>query len=112
MCVQSAKTISFIVNVAIGSMGQDTPNSNKPIMSGEARIVETIEQVHSQMDEKTIPDKHILEFISRHHLGHLWDEFLYEKEHPKTPLSASEVWAMISLSPDEQEKILKAHEEY
>ena len=112
MCVQSAKTISFIVNVAIGSMGQDASNSKKPTMSGEARLVETIEQVHSQMDEKTIPDKHILEFISRHHLGHLWDDFLYEKEHPKTPLSASEVWAMISLSPDEQEKILKAHEEY
>ena len=112
MCVQSAKTISFIVNVAIGSMGQDASNSKKPTMSGEARLVETIEQVHSQIYEKTIPDKHILEFISRHHLGHLWDEFLYEKEHPKTPLSASEVWAMISLSPDEQEKILKAHEEY
>ena len=112
MCVQSAKTISFIVNVPIGNMGKDTPNSNNPIMSGEARLVETIEQVHSQIDEKTIPDKHILEFISRHHLGHLWDEFLYEKEHPKTPLSASEVWAMISLSPDEQEKILKAHEDY
>jgi hypothetical protein len=93
-------------------MGQNTSNSQKPVMSAEARLVETIEQVHSEIDEKTIPDKHILEFISRHHLGHLWEEFLYEKKHPKIPLSASEVWAMISLSPEEQEKILKAHEEY
>ena len=109
MCVQFAKTISFIVNVPIGSMGQNTSNSQK---SAEARLVETIEQVHSDIDEKTIPDKHIIEFISRHHLGHLWEEFLYEKEHPKIPLSASEVLAMINLPPEEQEKILKEHEEY
>ena len=103
---------SFIVNVLIGSMGQDMSNSKKPVMSGEARLVESMEHIQSQLDEKNIPDKHILEFISRHHLGHLWEEFLYEKEHPKIPLSASEVWAMISLSPEEQEKIIKAHEEY
>ncbi len=103
---------SFIVNVSIGSMGQNTSNSQKPVMSAEARLVETIEQVHSEIDEKTIPDKHIIEFISRHHLGHLWEEFLFEKEHPKIPLSASEVLAMINLSPEEQEKILKEHEEY
>ncbi|GBF24163.1 hypothetical protein MnTg01_00501 [archaeon MnTg01] len=103
---------SFIVNVPIGSMGHDTSNSEKPVMSVEALLVETIEQVHSEIDEKTIPDKHILEFISRHHLGHLWEEFLYEKEHPKIPLSAGEVLAMINMSPEEQEKILKAHEEY
>jgi len=109
MCVQFAKTISFIVNVPIGSMGQNTSNSQK---SAEARLVETIEQVHSDIDEKTIPDKHIIEFISRHHLGHLWEEFLYEKEHPKIPLSASEVLAMINLPPEEQDKILKEHEEY
>jgi len=94
------------------SMGQDTSSSKQPTMSGEARLVESMDEIKSQMDEKTIPDKHILEFISRHHLGHLWEEFLYEKKHPKIPLSASEVWAMISLSPEEQEKILKAHEEY
>ncbi len=110
--MQFAKTISFIVTVPVGSMAQDTSNSKKPAMSGEARLVESMEQVQSQMDAKTIPDKHILEFISRHHLGHLWEEFLYEKENPKTPLSAGEVWAMISLSPQEQEKILKEHEEY
>jgi len=112
MCVQFAKTISFIVNVPISNMGQDESNSQKPVMSAEARLVETIEQVHSEIDEKTIPDKHIIEFISRHHLGHLWEEFLYEKEHPKIPLSASEVLAMINLPPEEQEKILKEHEEY
>ena len=112
MCVQFAKTISFIVNVPIGTMGQNTSNSQNPVMSAEARLVETIEQVHSEIDEKTIPDKHIIEFISRHHLGHLWEEFLYEKEHPKIPLSASEVLAMINLPPEEQEKILKEHEEY
>ncbi len=112
MCVRFAKNSSFIVNVPIDSMGQDTSNSKKPAMSGEARLVETMEQVQSQIDEKTIPDKHIIEFISRHHLGHLWEEFLYEKEHPKIPLSAGEVLAMINLPPEEQEKILKEHEEY
>jgi hypothetical protein len=86
-------------------------DSKKTPMSGEAILVETIEEVQSHTDEKTIPDKFILEFVSRHHLGHLWEEFLYEKEHPKTPLSASEVLAMINLSPEEQEKIIKAHEE-
>lgn len=92
-------------------MVQQTQNSKKA-STGEARLVETLEHVGSQMDEKTIPDKLILEFISRHHLDHLWEEFLYEKEHPKIPLSASEVLAMINLSPEEQEKILKEHEEY
>ena len=92
-------------------MGQQA-DSKKPQMSGEARLVETMEEVQSHTEEKTIPDKHILEFIAIHHLEHLWEEFLYEKEHPKTPLSASEVLAMINLSPDEQEKILKEHEEY
>jgi len=112
MCVQFAKTISFIANVPINNMGQEKSNSQKPVMSVEALLVETIEQVDSEIDEKTIPDKHIIEFISRHHLGHIWEEFLYEKEHPKIPLSASEVLAMINLPPDEQEKILKEHEEY
>ncbi len=86
-------------------------DSKKTSMSGETILVETIEEVQSHADEKTIPDKLILEFISRHHLGHLWEEFLYEKEHPKIPLSASEVLAMVNLSPEEQEKIIKAHEE-
>ena len=96
----------------MNSVAQHTQNSKKPTASGEARLVETLEQVESHAEEKTIPDKLILEFISRHHLDHLWEEFLYEKEHPKIPLSASEVLAMINLSPEEQEKILKEHEEY
>jgi len=112
VCVQFAKTIIFIGIVSVSSMGQDTSNSKKSAMSGEARLVESMEQIQSQIDEKTIPDKHILEFISIHHLGHLWEEFLYEKEHPKIPLSAGEVLAMINLPPEEQEKILKEHEEY
>ena len=103
---------SFILNVSIDSVNQQSNESKKTPMSGEALLVETIEEVQSHVDEKTIPDKLILEFVSRHHLGHLWDEFLYEKEHPKTPLSASEVLAMINLSPEEQEKIIKDHEEY
>lgn len=102
---------SFIVKVRTNTVTQQTQDSKKKI-SGEARLIETMEQVQSHMDEKTIPDKHILEFISRHHLDHLWEDFLYEKEHPKIPLSASEVLAMINLSPEEQEKILKEHEEY
>lgn len=93
-------------------MVQQVQDSKKAQMSGEAKLVETMEQVQSHVDEKTIPDKLIIEFISRHHLDHLWDEFLYEKEHPKIPLSASEVLAMINLSPEEQEKILKEHEDY
>ena len=101
---------SFIVNMPYSSMAQQTHDSKKS--SGEARLVESLEQVESEVDEKTIPDKLILEFISRHHLDHLWEEFLYEKEHPKIPLSASEVLAMINLSPEEQEKILKEHEDY
>jgi hypothetical protein len=43
-------------------------------------------------------------------LDRLWEEFVYEKNHPKIPLSATEVLAMINLSPEEQEKILKDHE--
>lgn len=93
-------------------MVQQVQDSKKAQMPGEAKLVETMEQVQSHVDEKTIPDKLIIEFISRHHLDHLWDEFLYEKEHPKIPLSASEVLAMINLSPEEQEKILKEHEDY
>jgi len=99
-------------HVSIINMAQQTSESKKTQMSGEARLVETLEQVQSHVDEKTIPDKLILEFIARHHLGHLWEEFVYEKEHPKTPLSASEVLAMIDMPPEEQDKIIKAHEEY
>ncbi len=102
----------FMLHVSMYNMTQQTQDTKKSQMSGEARLVETLEQVQSHVEEKTIPDKLILEFISRHHLGHLWEEFVYEKEHPNTPLSASEVLAMIDMPPEEQDKIIKAHEEY
>jgi hypothetical protein len=73
-------------------------------------VLETSDKDQTQVDEFTINGKYILEFISRHHLNSLWDEFIYEKNHPKTPLSATEVLAMINLSPEEQDRILKAHE--
>lgn len=73
-------------------------------------ILETSDKDQTQVDEFTINGKYILEFISRHHLNSLWDEFIYEKNHPKTPLSATEVLAMINLPPEEQDRILKAHE--
>lgn len=64
----------------------------------------------AKKNEKNIPENLFREFISRHQLTRLWEEFLYEKEHPKIPLSASDVLAMINLSPEEQEKIIKEHE--
>jgi len=73
-------------------------------------ILETSDTDQTQADEFTINGKYILEFISRHHLNSLWDEFIYEKNHPKTPLSATEVLAMINLPPEEQDRILKDHE--
>ena len=79
--------------------------SQKSINSGHV-IVETT-QSKTEMFEKNFPDQYILEFISRHHLNRLWDEFVYEKNHPKIPLSAGEVWAMINLTPEEQERIIK-----
>lgn len=73
-------------------------------------VLETSDKDQTQVDEFTVNGKYILEFISRHHLNSLWDEFIYEKNHPKTPLSATEVLAMINLPPEEQDRILKAHE--
>jgi hypothetical protein len=73
-------------------------------------IVETSDKDQTHVNEFGINNKYILEFIARHHLNSLWDEFIYEKNHPKTPLSATEVLAMINLSPEEQDRILKAHE--
>ena len=77
--------------------------------SGVVTLVEGVE-TETEKIEKKISEKVVLEFISRHHLHSLWDAFLYEKSHPKNPLSASDVLAMINLSPEEQEKILKEHE--
>ena len=73
-------------------------------------VLETSDNDQTHVNEFSINDKYILEFISRHHLNRLWDEFIYEKNHPKTPLSATEVLAMINLPPEEQDRILKAHE--
>lgn len=73
-------------------------------------VLETSDKDQTQVDEFTVNGKYIIEFISRHHLNSLWDEFIYEKNHPKTPLSATEVLAMINLPPEEQDRILKAHE--
>lgn len=73
-------------------------------------VLETSDKDQTQVDEFTINGKYISEFISRHHLNSLWDEFIYEKNHPKTPLSATEVLAMINLPPEEQDRIIKAHE--
>ena len=77
--------------------------------SGEGRLVEVQKHSENQNEEK-IPAEYILEFISRHHLNRLWEEFVYEKNHPKIPLSAVEVLAMVNLSPEEQQKILEDHE--
>jgi len=84
----------------------------KSIISGYGKVLETTEKSKTEMIEKKIPDIYFTEFISRHHLNRLWDEFVYEKNHPKIPLSAGEVWAMINLAPEEQERILKEHEYY
>jgi len=73
-------------------------------------VLETSDKDQTHVNEFSINDKYILEFIARHHLNSLWDEFIYEKNHPKTPLSATEVLAMINLPPEEQDRILKAHE--
>ncbi len=78
------------------------------VVSAEVTLVDA----HSEESESEIPipQKYILEFISRHHLKPLWDEFIDEKAHPKIPLSAREVLEMINLSPEEQDKIIKSHE--
>ena len=86
----------------------DSAQQTKKI--GNGRVLEIQQTVQQETDEKNIPDEYVLEFISRHHLNSLWAEFVYEKNHPKIPLSARDVWEMIYLSPEEQEKILKEHE--
>ena len=82
----------------------------KSIISGYGKVLETTEKSKTEMIEKKIPDQYFTEFISRHHLNRLWDEFVYEKNHPKIPLSPVEVLAMVNLSPEEQDQILKDHE--
>ena len=89
---------------------QESNSAQKSVVSGQGRVIETPQVNQSVIDENNIPREYILEFITRHHLNSLWDEFVYEKNHPKIPLSPVEVLAMVNLSPEEQEKILKDHE--
>ena len=84
-------------------------SSQESVMTDEARLIEA-EENQPEAKEEYVPAKYVEEFITRHHLDRLWEEFVYEKNHPKIPLSATEVLAMINLSPEEQEKILKDHE--
>ena len=81
---------------------QETSNAEVTLV--EAHMHEIIPN-----EEKQIPEKHVLEFISIHHLKPLWDEFIEEKKNPKIPLSAKEVLEMINLSPEEQDRIIKSH---
>jgi hypothetical protein len=90
-------------------MAQHNPSQKSKIFEN-AVILETSDKEQNQLNEYNINRKYIFEFISRHHLNSLWDEFIYEKNHPKTPLSATEVLAMINLPPEEQDRILKDHE--
>ncbi len=84
-------------------------SSQESVLTDEARLIEA-EENQPEAEEEYVPAKYVEEFITRHHLDRLWEEFVYEKNHPKIPLSATEVMAMINLSPEEQEKILKDHE--
>ena len=91
-------------------MAQQNHNSSQKSKILGNIVLETSDNDQTHVNEFSINDKYILEFIARHHLNSLWDEFIYEKNHPKTPLSATEVLAMINLPPEEQDRILKAHE--
>ena len=86
-------------------MGKQEPTK---AVSAEVTLVDAHPEEKIE-EEKQIPEKHVLEFISRHHLKPLWDEFVEEKAHPKIPLSAKEVLEMINLPPEEQDRIIKAH---
>lgn len=79
------------------------------VVSAEVTLIDAHSE-ESEDAEKQISQKYVLEFISKHHLKPLWDEFIYEKAHPKIPLSAKEVLEMINLSPEEQDRIIKSHE--
>ena len=89
---------------------QESNTAQKTVVSGQGRIIETHQETQTVIDENNIPAEFVLEFITRHHLNSIWDEFVYEKNHPKIPLSPVEVLAMVNLTPEEQEKILKDHE--
>ena len=96
-----------MLNILSSNMAkQDSPQS---VVTSEVTLVEPHMEDAAKNEEKQIPEKHVLEFIAIHHLKPLWDEFIEEKKHPKIPLSAKEVLEMINLSPEEQDKIIKAH---
>jgi hypothetical protein len=97
---------SFILTILIDNMAKQ--ESAKSVVSAEVTLIENHQEEQKEL-EKKIPEKDVLEFISRHHLKPLWDEFIEEKRHPKIPLSAKEVLEMINLSPEEQDKIIKTH---
>ena len=84
---------------------QNQDSVQESVMQGEGKIIHSEEQ-----NENEVTLEYFQEFISRHHLNRLWDEFVYEKNHPKIPLSATQVLQLINLSPEEQEQILKEHE--
>lgn len=96
-----------MLTLLIENMGKQ--ESSASVVTAEVALVDSHTEEFSKNDEKQIPEKHVLEFISRHHLKPLWDEFVEEKAHPKIPLSAKEVLEMINLSPEEQDKIIKSH---
>jgi len=101
--------IGFNSNSTRNMTQQNHNSSHKSKILGNI-VLETPDKDQTQVNEFNINSKYILEFISRHHLNSLWDEFIYEKNHPKIPLSATEVLAMINLPPEEQDRILKDHE--
>jgi hypothetical protein len=84
-------------------------DSSQSVVTAEVTLVDPHAEESTINEEKQIPEKHVLEFISRHHLKPLWDEFVEEKAHPKIPLSAKEVLEMINLTPEEQDRIIKSH---
>lgn len=91
-------------------MAQQNHNSSLKSKILDNTVLQTTDKESTKVNEYNTNGKYILEFISRHHLNSLWDEFIYEKNHPKTPLSATEVLAMINLPPEEQDQILKDRE--
>lgn len=84
---------------------QNQDSAQESVMQGEGKVIHPEEQ-----SEKEVTVEYFQEFISRHHLNRLWEEFVYEKNHPKIPLSATQVLELINLTPEEQEQILKEHE--
>ena len=90
-------------------MTQNQHSTHKSKIYEEPLLLKTANKQTPGSESEYNP-KYVLEFLSKHHLNSLWEAFIYEKNHPKIPLSATEVLAMINLPPDEQDQILKEHE--